>query len=318
MRKRSRRRRFEPDRWGLLAGTAILSFFLGIGVGHLLGRRASGPAPDGDARQRSAATAPDPSRSSAAGAPGPKVDRVSQRRPATETPTSYPPADGARVALVIDDLGRSVRQVDDLARLGVPLSYSVLPFESHTAEVVERLRQSGAEILCHLPMQPRNGKNPGPGALTAEMGADELAAATRRAVARVEGAVGVNNHMGSGLSADGKAMQAIVGAVSVGGLFYLDSRTSADSVGYRTARALGVPAAERQVFLDVDDRPESIRAQFVELLDLARSRGSAIAIGHPHPTTLAVLGEELPRARQAGYEFVPVSYLLDRAGEVVE
>jgi hypothetical protein len=75
---------------------------------------------------------------------------------------------------------------------------------------------------------------------------------------------------------------------------------------------MGIPAAERQVFLDDDQRPEAIRTQFERLLGLARSRGAAVAIGHPHPATLAVLAAEVPRAREMGYEFVPVSFLLDR------
>jgi len=98
------------------------------------------------------------------------------------------------------------------------------------------------------------------------------------------------------------------------GLFFLDSRTSADSVGYKVALGLGVPAAERQVFLDGDATPEAIHAQFQRLLELARAKGSAIAIGHPHPETLAALTREVPKAKAEGFEFVPVSFLLTRAG----
>ncbi|HXU46184.1 MAG TPA: divergent polysaccharide deacetylase family protein, partial [Thermoanaerobaculia bacterium] len=64
--------------------------------------------------------------------------------------------------------------------------------------------------------------------------------------------------------------------------------------------------------------PEAIRAQFARLLDLARKRGAAIAIGHPHPTTLAVLADEIPKAKAQGFEFVPVSYLLDTPGNLPE
>jgi hypothetical protein len=118
--------------------------------------------------------------------------------------------------------------------------------------------------------------------------------------------------MGSSLSADAPAMAAILGVIAARGLFFLDSRTSAQSVGFRLAGSLGVPAAERQVFLDDDLHPDLIAAQFQRLLDLARSRGEAIAIGHPHPSTLAALAAEVPRARSQGYRFVPVSTLLDR------
>lgn len=223
------------------------------------------------------------------------------------------PAEGGRVALVIDDLGRNLDDLHAIAGLSVPLSYAVLPFEEQTPQVVSELRQRGAEILLHLPMEPAGGeKDPGPGALRLGMTPEQLRQSTLAALQAVPGAVGVNNHMGSSLSADEPSMSTILGVLATRGLFFLDSRTSAQSVGYRVAVRLGLPAAERQVFLDPDPSPEAIRAQFHRLLDLARTRGAAVAIGHPHPETLAVLEEEIPKAKALGYEFVPVSYLLDR------
>jgi polysaccharide deacetylase 2 family uncharacterized protein YibQ len=137
-------------------------------------------------------------------------------------------------------------------------------------------------------------------------------ASTRDALQAVPSASGVNNHMGSELSSDRRAMDAVLGEIGSRGLFFLDSRTSPASVGYQAAQAMGIPAAERQVFLDTDADREAIRREFRRLLALAAERGSAIAIGHPYPSTLEILAEEVPRAREAGYEFVPVSYLLDR------
>jgi polysaccharide deacetylase 2 family uncharacterized protein YibQ len=226
------------------------------------------------------------------------------------------PVRGVRVSLVIDDLGRSVGDLGPLEELGVPVSYAVLPFEEQTAEVVAELRNRREEILLHLPMEPQNGEDPGPGALRRGMSEDELAEKTLAALQAVPGAVGVNNHMGSGLSTEEGPMTTLMGILSGRGLFFLDSRTSAESVAYKTAVRFGIPAAERQVFLDGDPDPEAIRTQFHRLLALARDRGAAIAIGHPYPETLDVLAEEVPKAKALGYEFVPVSYLLDRSGEI--
>jgi len=235
-----------------------------------------------------------------------------------EPSASIPPAEGtplarpSRVALVIDDLGRSTDDLIPLERLGVTITYAVLPFEENTSAVVEQLRSQRKEILLHLPMQPKNGENPGPGALRLGMTDGELRNRTLAALQAVPGAVGVNNHMGSGLSADARSMNAILKVLSARGLFFLDSRTGPDSVGYRTALALGVPAAERQVFLDSDPGIPAAQEQFRRLLEVARTRGAAVAIGHPHPDTLAMLAQEVPRAKALGVDFVPVSYLLDR------
>ncbi|HEV7672209.1 MAG TPA: divergent polysaccharide deacetylase family protein [Thermoanaerobaculia bacterium] len=232
--------------------------------------------------------------------------------------TSTPAKGGPRIAIVIDDLGASETTVEELEAFGVPLTYSVLPYEEETGAVVAELSNHGEELLCHLPMEPEGNGNPGPGALLESMTEAELVEATDRALEAVPGAVGVNNHMGSGLSADPRAMRPVLARLARKHLFFLDSRTSAKSVGYRLAIELGIAAAERQVFLDDVEDPQAIRVQFARLLALAKKKGAAIAIGHPHPNTIAVLADEIPKAVAAGFEIVPVSYLLDRPGELPE
>ena len=252
---------------------------------------------------------------------GPQVEKPARRptkrarhRAAKPTTAKEPERTVAHLALVIDDLGRSVDEVAALDELRVPLSYSVLPYEVMTPEVVARLRGEHREILCHLPMQPLDHRNPGPGALSESMGDQALEEATRAALARVPGAVGANNHMGSRLTEDPRAMGAVLQVLQQEGLFFLDSRTSAESVGYRLARSLGLPAAQRQVFLDNDMSEAAVREQFARFLARARESGGAIAIAHPHPGTLAVLRDEVPKAKAEGFVFVPVSFLLDRSG----
>lgn len=271
------------------------------------------PAPSSTEDQRR------PPRSDPGARPEPSTARPTgdAAPPAKPTrPAAAPPpvraATPGRIALVIDDLGRSLEDLDRLDALGVPISWAVLPYEHSTDRVAQRL--AGREVLVHLPMTSVGGNDPGPGALVETMGPEDLARVTREALDRLPQAVGVNNHMGSVITADPVAMRAILDVVRERHLFFVDSRTTASSVGYRMALDLGIPAAERQVFLDTEIEAEAIREQFARLLELSATRGAAIAIGHPHPATLEVLAEEVPKARAAGYEFVPVSYLLDRRG----
>lgn len=306
---------------GAVVGAAALYFGLHRAPFGAAGGPAAAPAapsPSAARRPRGRAThgRRDPARETDAGATAePPRPRSAEERE-VPPPDAGQAAPGVRVALVIDDLGRSVEDIEALERLGVPLTYSVLPFEEETPEVVALLRRHGDEILCHLPMEPIHGQNPGPGALTHAMDAGELRAATAAALAAVPGAVGANNHMGSLLSADERSMHEVLGVLAARNLFFLDSRTSPESVGYRVATALGVPAAERQVFLDDVREPQRIREQFAKTLSIARERGAAIAIGHPHAATLAALAEEVPRAQSLGYRFVPVSALLDHPRSV--
>lgn len=215
----------------------------------------------------------------------------------------------ARVAIVIDDLGRSVAVVERLASLGAPLTYAVLPFETQTDQVVAWLRQQGGEMICHLPMEPSGGNDPGPGALYRSMNKRELIEATRNALDRVPGALGVNNHMGSKFSAERRAMRTVLGELAARDLYYLDSRTTPDTVGFAVARRLGMRSAERRVFLDNVREASHIRAQFRTLLTEAARDGSAIAIAHPYPETVRVLASEIRRAQERGFVFVPASAL---------
>jgi polysaccharide deacetylase 2 family uncharacterized protein YibQ len=219
---------------------------------------------------------------------------------------------GGRIALVIDDLGRRPADLETIAALGVPVAHAVLPFEPHSTEIARRAAAAGAEVLLHMPMEAVEGDDPGPGALWLGMGEAELVSTTAAALAEVPGAVGINNHMGSAVTADPKAMAAVLGLARERGLYYLDSRTTPATVGFRLARELGLPAAERQVFLDDTLSHEAIHAEFDRLLALAGESGSAIAIGHPHAATFELLAEEVPRARAAGFRFVRLSELLTR------
>jgi len=301
---------------GLTLAVGLVGFGLGIGVGRWTGRESVSPEET---------EVPDDSRLSERPAKSLEFAEILSTEPAVPEPAvveplptqevepgGYPSGEGVRIALVIDDFGRSLREVERVIALGVPVSCAVLPFETRTDEVANALLAGGAEILCHLPMQPRNDADPGPGALTPEMAPDDLDRATRAALARVPEAIGANNHMGSAVSGESRSMRTILGVVKEHNLYYLDSRTSPDTVAYRMAIDLGIPAAERQVFLDADSTAEGVRFQFDRLLDLGRRRGSAIAIGHPSKMTLDILAERIPLALESGYEFVPVSYLLDR------
>jgi uncharacterized protein len=305
------------------AGRGIVWIFLlgalvGAGILFLVFRDprfgSGGPAPEARpaaAREEEPAGSSPQTAATSAGAP------AMPSLPA-EAPDTEPVEDGethlpGHVALVIDDLGDRLEDLEPLVGLGVPVTYAVLPFKEHTKDVVAELRKSRAEILLHLPMEPRNGEDPGPGALRVDMDADQLREGTEAALSAVPGVVGVNNHMGSRLSEDEHALVPVLQVLAERGLFFLDSRTSAASLGYRTARSLGLPAAERHVFLDRDPSPEAIREQFRRLLDLSRTRGSAVAIGHPLPETLQILTEEVPKAKAEGFVFVPVSDLLDRS-----
>ncbi len=301
------RQRSSLNKTLLATGAAIL-FAVGLYVGFELAKPP--PRPDfgaaGGGTTGPGTSSPEPV---ATLEPAPEPSRAPLRieRQPPPAPDGRPP----RISIVVDDLGRGLRDLDVLQELGIPLTYSVLPFETHTEEVVATLRDRGAEYLCHLPMEAKSGANPGPGALLLEMSHEQLQEATRNALAAVPGAAGVNNHMGSRMLPQQESMATVLEVLAQQRLYFLDSRTSADTVGYSLARHMGIKAAERQIFLDTERDGVAIRTQFDALLATARRRGSAIAIAHPYSETLRILTAAIPEAREQGFEFVTVSSLLE-------
>lgn len=219
--------------------------------------------------------------------------------------------ENARLAIIIDDLGYDRAAADSLLALGFPLTVSVLPHLPLSSEVAEETYRRGDEVMLHLPMQSESET-----AKTEEvelrvgMNAKQVDSALAGMLETVPHAVGVNNHQGSRATADPALMAALMPELRRRGLFFVDSRTLASTVAYDTAERFGVRAASRKVFLDDSARPQAILRQLELAARDAERDGSAIAIGHPRPDTIAALAEGLPGLESRGIRLVFVSELV--------
>ena len=121
---------------------------------------------------------------------------------------------------------------------------------------------------------------------------------------RLDGYVGINNHVGSRFTASEREMRRFMRVLQARGLLFLDSLTIGKSTGYRLAREYGVPTVVRDVSLDNDRDPAKIHQQLALTAAMAREKGYAMAIGHPYPETLDALEGWLPglaaRGRPSG------------------
>ncbi len=169
----------------------------------------------------------------------------------------------------------------------------------------------GHELMVHLPMEPlARGENPGPHALLKGLPEGELVRRLEWALGRFTGYVGVNNHMGSRLTRDSRAMALVMVRLKAYGLLFVDSRTSIRSVAGAAAREADVPNADRNIFLDHVDGLEAIRRQLVLVERVARRQGFAVAIGHPRDATLDALAAWIADAAARGFVFVPISAIV--------
>lgn len=218
----------------------------------------------------------------------------------------------ARVAVIIDDLGNARADAETTAGLPGAVTCSVLPHTPYARLVAETCKDSGKEVFIHLPMQPDDpNARPGPGALRVGQTREQIRAILTADLDTVPGAVGVNNHMGSLLTRHITYMDWLMGELATrDGLLFVDSATTAQSVALRLAVDHGLPTTRRDVFLDEDPSPIEIRRQWAKLVQMARSRGTALAIGHPHEATLDILRDEIKAAASRDIMIVSVTELV--------
>ena len=238
--------------------------------------------------------------------PPPVLEKV----PPPPTPGKLP-----RIAIIIDDIGYDAQIAEKFIGLNTAITLSILPRSPHQREIIRMAREKGLDLMLHLPMEPLEypAVNPGPGALLSAMTPDALIRQLNDDLDAVPYIKGVNNHMGSRMTASSDQMNQILSSIKKRDLFFIDSRTTTDTQARSSARLFQVPYAERDVFLDNVQEPEAIRRQFRLLLQKAAANGQALAIGHPHGMTLQILKEELPEI-QKKVTIVPASSLVHPVG----
>ena len=210
------------------------------------------------------------------------------------------------VAVIVDDMGSSVQEVNELMAIKLPLTFSIIPGLAKGKEVAQAAHAHGYLVMIHIPMEPqgypqqRMEQN---GLLLSQNDA-EIQRRFAGFIRAVPYAVGANNHMGSRFTEDKAKMGTVLGLLKGKGLFFIDSRTTPHSVGYELAREMGIESASRNVFIDNDQNIDAIKGQLEQLAEMARRKGAAIGICHPHKTTIIALTAMLPELRKSGINFV--------------
>jgi len=220
--------------------------------------------------------------------------------------------DSPKIAIIIDDLGYQKEIAERIISLDFPVTISILPFLPHSQIVAQMAKEKGLTVLLHLPMEPQNSNvNPGQGAIFSTMTEEEIRNKMLANFQEVPYVDGINNHMGSKATENTAVMRIVLNEVRERGLFFIDSMTSPNSVGYTLSKQMGIKTAYRSVFLDNDQDIDYIRSQVNLLKDFAEKYGTAIAIGHPYCNTIDVLSEIDLLLRAEGIRIVKLEELLE-------
>ncbi|WP_434518371.1 divergent polysaccharide deacetylase family protein [Pseudomonas sp. NFX1] len=220
------------------------------------------------------------------------------------------PTNKAYMSIIIDDLGQSSERDNRTLALPGPVTMAIMPDTPHATDFARQAHKAGKTVILHMPMDPATG----PYAWHPGLPLPELASRLDAALAKVPYAAGINNHMGSRMTAQRDPMTWLMGELQRRHLFFVDSRTSAATVAAAQAQAVGLAHVSRDVFLDDERTVEAIDRQLRQGVELARRQGSAVLIGHPYPQTLQVLERELPRLKAEGIVLIGLAQMIAERG----
>ena len=231
--------------------------------------------------------------------------------PVPVSSTQRPSQNTGTLVFVIDDAGNNLHELEPFLRIPGPLTIAVLPGLPYSAEAARRIRAAGKEVILHQPMEAIGAQNPGPGAIYSGMGEEEIRSILTRNIAEIGPVTGINNHQGSKISMDREIVETILTFCAERGLFFLDSRTTAETVIPSLARRLGMKIAERDVFLDNEQDRDSMLRYIASGLTRAQRNGSAVMIGHVWSPALApLLTEQYSILTIQGYTLKTVSDII--------
>ena len=224
---------------------------------------------------------------------------------------NHPSQVKGKLAIVIDDFGSRKDVLSDFNGLPVPLTYAVMPYKTYTQTCAESGYNAGRQIIVHMPMQPQKVASSESVYIGTDMGDSKIRATASDIIGQVPHAIGMNNHQGSAATEDSRVMKDVLSVARDKGIFYLDSRTSHNSIGAQTAMAMGVGTASNNLFIDNDPDVASVKSSLRRVGKIALNNGSCIAIGHARPNTAEAIRSMVDELHEEGIDIVFVSQMME-------
>ncbi len=216
----------------------------------------------------------------------------------------------AYISLIIDDLGYHPKNDFRAISLKGQVGYAFLPDTPHAKRLAKLAHQKNKEIILHLPMESTQTSAQEPNVLTRTMDKQSFIKMLEKSLSAIPFISGLNNHMGSVLTMSEIHMTWLMSYLAQTNLFFIDSRTTRETIAEKIAQQHHIPNSRRNVFLDHVHTREAIEKQYQRLIRLARKKGTALAIGHPFSMTLDFLEEKLPELEEKNIQLISVKKLI--------
>jgi len=194
-----------------------------------------------------------------------------------------------KLAIIIDDV--SVKgHINNIKKVGLPLTMSFLP-PSKARPNSAKLAAKEKFYMVHLPMEAQHFNKEEP--FTLKVGDTQKTILKRitelkKLFPKVKY---INNHTGSKFTSNEVAMNRLISVLNSKRINFIDSRTTAQTKAPIVMKNFGLKYVARDIFLDHRNDKKYIISQIKKVIEIAKKHGTAIAIGHPHKTTLMALYE---------------------------
>jgi len=213
------------------------------------------------------------------------VENKPKPLPPTKKHISHKP----RLAIIIDDVGTR-RQVKNIKALGIPLTMSFLP-PSKARPNTPKLAAKENFYMVHLPMEAQHFSAEEPFTLRVSDSHDKILNRVNEIKRLFPKVRYINNHTGSKFTSNQTAMNNLIYAFQQNHINFIDSRTTAKTKAPEVMKNYHLRYISRDIFLDHHMDKPYILKQIKRAIELAKRRGTIIAIGHPHKNTLEALKE---------------------------
>ena len=193
-----------------------------------------------------------------------------------------------KLVIIIDDVSQA-KQIAAIKATGLKLTPAIFP-PSKLSMTSHILAKGLKHAMIHLPMQSGskqfNSQYKTLFKTDSEAKMIQRVKELRKLFPNVRY---VNNHTGSVFTDSYPAMYRLYEALCEEDFTFVDSRTIGSTKVPQIASEFGDRYIARDIFIDNEHRVKAIHEQLKKAVLLAKKRGHAIAIGHPHHVTMQAL-----------------------------
>ena len=192
-----------------------------------------------------------------------------------------------KLAIVLDDVAFA-HQTKIIKKIPFKISPSFFPPTKRHPDTV-KLSKDFRFKMVHLPMEALSYGRAEPKTLLVGDSIVTIRARIKQIKKWFPDVKYYNNHTGSKFTSNYQAMDRFMKVMREENLHFVDSRTTAKTKAPEIAKKYKMHLYSRDVFLDNSTKKELIKEQLKKAVKIAKKRGYAVAIGHPHESTLQVL-----------------------------